>query len=41
MACKSSLNRPQDRKTCRYLDQRDGSEALGDVGKESLPPRQC
>ena len=41
MACKSSLNRPQDRKTRRCLDQRDGSQALGDVGKESLPPRQC
>ena len=36
MACKSSLNRPQDRKTRRCLDQRDGSQALGDVGKESL-----
>ena len=41
MACKRSLNRPQDMRTRRCLDQRDGSQALGDVGKESLPPRQC
>ena len=27
--------------TGRSLDQRDGSQALGDVGKEPLPPRQC
>ena len=40
MACKSSLNRPQDRKTRRRLDQRDGSQALGDIGKELLPPHQ-
>ena len=32
MACQSSLNRPQDRQTRRCLDQRDGSQALGDVG---------
>ena len=31
MACKSSINRPKYRKTRRCLDQRDGSQALGDV----------
>ena len=41
MACKTSINRPKDRKTRRCLDQRDGSQALGDMGEESLPPRQC
>ena len=41
MACKSSLNRPQGRKTRHCLNQQDSSQALGDVGKESLPPRQC